>query len=343
MNDVTVEIDGQVFSFWESVAIDRSLDGLDQFKITGPFNPNDPEQRAAFVPFSYKQAIVRVDGERVTTGPIVTVDPDVGQDKIILAVSGYAEPGVLNDCASPHTEYPLEFDGLKLDAIAAKVAGAFNVGVSFEADPGAAFDRVALERTEKALSFLAKLAKQRGLLFTNDAQGRLVFFTPEPGRPVAAIFEGAPPFVSGSAGYNGQGFFGTVTGLSPFVIEAFSEEITLDNPLVPADVIRPHTITMEDTENADLQKVTTAARGRMYADSVAVTVNAQGWRAPSGNLWTPGDVVTLTAPGLMVYTPTSFLIRNAGLSRSSEGDTSKLGLILPESYTGQTPTRAPWA
>lgn len=343
MNNVAVEIDGSVFSFWESVTLDRSLDGLDQFKLAGPFDPNDPAQRAAFAPFAYKRAIISVDGERVTTGANVAVSVDVGRDKTLVALSGYAEPGVLNDCAMPQTSYPLEFDGLALDAIAAAVAGVFGVGVTFEAPPGAIFDRVALERTEKALPFLAKLAKQRGLLFTNDPQGRLVFFAPVPGRPVATIQEGAPPFVSGAVDYNGQNFFGTITGLSPFVIEAFSEVVTLDNPLVPADVIRPHTITMDDTENADLQKVTAAARGRMYADSVAVKLNVDGWRGPTKALWAPGDVITLLAPGLMVYNPTPFLIRRVGLNRTSDGDTAGLGLILPESYTGRAPGGIPWA
>ena len=59
--------------------------------------------------------------------------------------------------AGIHPPYPILRDQRQA------VAGAFGVGVSFEADPGATFDRVALERTEKALTFLAKLAKRQAM------------------------------------------------------------------------------------------------------------------------------------------------------------------------------------
>jgi hypothetical protein len=52
--------------------------------------------------------------------------------------------------------------------------------------------------------------------------------------------------------------------------------------------------------------------------------------------------VSVTAPSAMITRATDFIARNIKLSRTTEGKTAALTLVLPGSYTGEIPEALPW-
>ena len=106
-------------------------------------------------------------------------------------------PGILNDCTSPASSFPLEFNNQGLREIAVSLLEPFGIGVSFDVDQGAIFQRVASKPTDKVLKFLIGLAKQRNLIISNTEQGELLFTQSFQSPPfVANLEQGESPLLS---------------------------------------------------------------------------------------------------------------------------------------------------
>lgn len=341
-NEVTLLIDGENFKYWADLEIVRRLDSFATFSLSVPFDPDVPLLRDTFQPFSYKSAEARIDGEQLITG-VLFVRPVLNPSSNVVSCSGYSKPGVLNDCQFPQSTYPLEFDGLSLQTIADKAAHPFSIPVVFDTPPGPVFEQVAAQPSSKILAFLIGLAKQRGLLVSDNPGGELVFFKPiESGPAVAAVHQDQNRFLSGAPGFNGQQYFSSVTGLSPNEIARFSEEFTVENTKLEG-VIRPYTFSIEDTTDVDIQTTVRAKIGRMFADAINYEVTVQGWRDDNGDVWAPNKLVKLLAPGIMIYTESDLIIKSVTLKRAAEGgDTATLRLVLPGAFNGKIPEVLPW-
>jgi prophage tail gpP-like protein len=128
----------------------------------------------------------------VFKGTLLTPDPELSAGAKEITLQGYPLCGVLNDCTIPLAQYPAEYNGLNIKEIAEPIADAYGIKVIFDGDTGGAFTEVAVEPTEKVLEFLVKLSKQRKLLFTNDEQGRLVFFSPKSEKALSLLKKVSP-------------------------------------------------------------------------------------------------------------------------------------------------------
>lgn len=341
-NEVTLLIDGKEFKFWGGMNITRPLDSFAAFTLSAPFDPDVPLLRNTFQPFTYKSVVLKIDGEPLLTG-VLFPTPQLNPTSNVISGSGYSKPGVLNDCEFSPDAYPIEFNDVTLQTIADTAAQPFSVPVVFDASPGVAFEQVAAEPSAKILAFLIKLAKQRELLISDTVAGDLKFFAPiESGLAVAAIHQDEDRFIDGKPTFNGQQYYSSVTGLSPNTIARFSEQFTVVNPFM-AGIVRPHTFTISDTTDVDIQTVVRAKAGRMFADAVRYEISVQGWRDDTGNVWAPNTLVKLLAPGIMVYTESEFIVKSVRLSRGSDtGDTATLSLVLPGVYNGKIPEALPW-
>ena len=196
-DEVAILIDGKRFRFWDTVRITRAIDTMDTVEFGAPFDAEAPGFKDTFRPFSFKTVVITVGGAPLFTGTMVTVNPVIENARKIVSVSGYSLPGVLNDCTSPASSFPLEFDNQGLREIATALAAPFGISVEFLADQGAVFERVASEPGKKVLAFLTELAKQRNLVISSSSRGKLVFLqSSESGQPVARLQQGSAPVLS---------------------------------------------------------------------------------------------------------------------------------------------------
>ena len=344
-SQVTILVDGKQFAFFSSYTITEIIDSLDSFEFGGPFDDTIQVYRDAFRPLSYNPCAVYYGPDLVFNGIMIAPASESNVDSKTLSVVGYPRCGVLNDCPMPITKYPVEFLNQNLQSISKTMAQPFGIPVEFQADPGNIFEKVAPEPEQNVLNFLSPLAQQRGILLTNNPQGGLLFWTANiDGIPVASIREGELPYLSCKPAFGPQNYYSHITGLSPTEDEKPAESFTVANPfLVNRGVIRPFTYTVEDGKDTDLQASVTAKAARMFANSGSYELRVQGHRDQNGNKWKKNTLISVLAPGGMIYRETIFIIRSPRLTRDSEsGDTTVMNLVLPEAYSSEIPEVVPW-
>ena len=341
-DEVAILVDGKRFRFWDQVRIVRSLDAMDMVEFGAPFDSELPGFKDTFRPFSFKTVVITVGGTPLFTGTMVSVNPVIGNDRKTVSVSGYSLPGVLNDCTPPASAFPLEYDGQGLREIATALAAPFGLTVDFQAEPGAIFERVAIEPGKRILTFLAELAKQRKLVISSTPLGKLVFLrSVETGTPVARLQQGQPPILSITPFFSPQEYYSHITGMESVVMGLAGSQFTVKNPRLTG-VTRPLTFGAPDTLDADVKSAVEAKVGRMFGNMVSYSVRVSTWRDPSGELWAPNTLIQLLAPDAMIYAEYKFVIRSVEFNRDRASETATLNLVIPGAFSGKIPEGLPW-
>lgn len=338
-NEVAILVEGERFRFWQSAEINLSMDSIDTFSFSAPFEPSIQKYRDVFKPLSFKPVQVYVGGELIINGTMTSINPAVSNNSRVFSVGGYSLPGVLNDCDFPAEEYPIEFNNLGLQDIAETAAKIFGLETQFDAPPGDVFERVAAEPGEKVLQFLIKLAQQRNLLIGNTLEGKLLFLQSTQESSGVSLKEGKLPFLGGAPNYAAQQYFSSITGLAPTTSSKNADDFTAENPFL--EDIRPNVFKITDAVSADVQSTVNSKIGRMFASAIPVPVTVYGWKVPDGDLWKPNMKIKLQSDGMMIYNETEFLIRSVSLSRATS-DQATLNLVLPEAFEGKIPESLPW-
>lgn len=369
---VQLRIERQRFEHWQTVEIERSIDSYSTVKFDAPFEPEAKEFRDLFRPFSYKAIEVFVDDGAIFTGTLVEVEPDQDPNSTHVGVSCYARPAVMHDCDAPKDAYPLEFNGMDILQIAQQICGAFGFtasvdqgsierdGSTIDAEfikkaqkrgrrggliggKGSKFARLELHPGDNPQDFLAGLAKQRGVVMTDDPAGNLLLWNSVfTGSPVARLEVGRPPVIKVTPSFNPQGYYSEMTAWTPSTRHKLGIDYTQPNPLAPAGVIRPHSFKPDDTDSGDAPTAAKAKMARMFGNMVSWEVELPTWRDPQGNLFQPNTTVTLKAPRAMIYKETELLVRTVVMKQSAEAFSSKLTLVLPGAFSAEFPETFPW-
>lgn len=342
VEDVGLAIDGKVFRAWEKVDVKRSLDTFSTTEFSAPFEPERKEFRDTFRPFKFQKVTVQSGDQRLFTGSMLGVNPDLAADKRSVSVTCYAAPAVLHDCTEPASSLPLEFKKLKLQAIAAELCRPFGLEVDFRGEDGAIFDKVKIDPTKKIFEFIVDVAQHRSFVFTDNTFGQLLCWrSTEPGKPVARLREGEPPLTNVEPSFSPQDYFSEITGFGPAKRGRTGSKFTVQNPWLP-DVLRPHSFRLDKIEKGDVPEAVNGKIARMFADMVSYKVDVATWRQPDGEIWRPNTTVTLFAPSAMVYREFEFLVRDVTLSADAKSHSATLNLILPGVFSGKIPEKLPW-
>jgi prophage tail gpP-like protein len=283
-------------------------------------------------------------GELQFNGYLLTPDPELQAEAAEITLQGYPLCGILNDCTFPPSKYPLGYYNVTLQNIADSAAAAYGITVVCKDGPGAPFAEVTVEPTEKVLSFLLKLAQQRKFLFTNDENGRLVFYKAAKQSAFAQFKQGKLPLLSVAARFNAQGFYSHITGHAKSDTLQKALSYTYENKyLINKGVSRHETILVDDAETlADLENAVKAHAGRMFAGCISYSLKCAGHLNDTGKLFKKGMTVCVEAPGAMITRQTNFTARNIKLTRDETGKTAELELVLPGSFTEETPEALLW-
>jgi prophage tail gpP-like protein len=234
--------------------------------------------------------------------------------------------------------------GINMKGIADAACEPYSIPVIFDGEPGPDFTEVSIEPTDKILDFLSRLAKQRNLLFTNNEKGQLVFFNPKSEKAFVSFAEGKLPLISVKPKFDAQNFFSHITGFGKTDAEYPSLSYTFENRyLINKGITRHQSLTIEDSETiSDLENAVKAHAGRMFADCVNYEVLCENHVNEKNEVFQKGMSVCLSAPSAMINNETAFIARTVKLSRTTEGKTAALTLVLPGAYTGEIPEALPW-
>jgi len=354
---VKLTIGGTTYSGWESVSIESALDTMaDAFSMSGPFDPSRAEMVSAFKPFGYQNVKLEIDDQLLLTGRIESVSPSTSESDRAINVQGRSLTGSLIDCQIDGQGY--SFAGMSLKSIATKLAKPFGINVSSTAgigpvkakasaptttaDAAKPLDESRADPGQAVGDYLQSIAKPSGLLLTATETGDLLIMRPSAsGAPVAALIEGIGHVKSVSASYNGTGRWSNYRVLQQ---QDGKTNITGKATDQAIKIYRPKVVTGSDGDAKSATKSAEMQRALSFAESIQVSVQVTGWRPGNGKpVWTPGQVVTLKAPGAFIMRETVFIIRRRTLTLdASEGRTSTLDLVLPSTYSGTMPGSYPW-
>ncbi len=336
---------GDFFGFWQNVEIKRSIDCYSEASFEAPFEPNRPEFRRTFRPFTFKPMKVLHELKPLFVGTLVDIRPDLTPSSRTVCVSGYALPGVLQDCHSPapSSEKPFEFKNVGFRAICETLCAPFGISVDFQADEGAPFEKVKLEIDKEIQSFLVELAKQRNLVLSNTRDGKLLCWRSiDVGKPVCHFTAGKLPLSNISASFSPQDYFSELTGFAQKKKHKQSARATQLNPWL-RDILRPHSFKLDDTDRGDAPEATRVKIAKMFAGMASFDItDIPTWRDPQGDMWEPNTTITLLAPDVMCYRRTELLVREVCLKQDANGESASLNVVLPGAYSGVIPTELPW-
>jgi prophage tail gpP-like protein len=336
MDEMKIEIGGKSFHGWESFSLARTIDSCaDGFSMTSIFDPENLDILNAFKPFGYQDCIVKIDEEIILTGTVEVTSPSINDGNNEINVQGRSKTGILVDCSIYDVGF--QFDGLKLSAIAQKLCQKHGITVIVNNDSGIISEARA-NPGDTIFEFLNKLAKDNGLILSNDYLGNLVISKYEKNVSVASIIEGDSPVKSVACNYNGTQRFSIYNLLQ-------QQDGTPDISGIAIDNIkyRPKIITGATGDAKEITKAAEWQRALAYAESIQVSVTVSGWRNDFDRLWTPGDTIILLSPGTFILKETEFIIAESVLKLDNgTGRTTDLRLVLPSTFTGQTPEGYPW-
>lgn len=334
---------GDEFRFWSDIEIRDAIDSYSTVSFTAPFEAERQEFREVFRPFTFKPLQVKVGGEDFFSGTMVGIFPEVTPESRSVKVDGYALPGVLQDTTEPASRVPLEFNKVTLRDIAEQLAKPYGIDVEFRESPGATIDKATLEVDQSPQELLAELAKQRNLIISNTAAGAVLFWRSiTAGNPVARLRQGQSPVGSVSPSFSPQSYFSEITGFAKAKNGRPGSQYTAQNPFLDA-VLRPHSFQVDDAAPAETPDAVRAKLGRMFANMASWVVDGiPGWRDPQGKLFRPNTTITLIAPDAMIYRETELLIRAVNYRQDAEEKSCSLELVLPGSFSGETPSQLPW-
>ena len=176
---VMLSIGGAVFDEWTRVDITRSLDDIsagfslelrdaDRSMESWPFASLAALRRS---PDRWSEVTLSIDGQPVLVGWIDEIAPPAAEGDVSVTITGRDKSGDLVDCAAT-VDGPAEFRKVTVLQVAKKICEPFGITVKADVDVGEAFDRVAIDPGETAMSAIEKLARQRALVVTSRTSCR---------------------------------------------------------------------------------------------------------------------------------------------------------------------------
>lgn len=342
-DSISILIDNNLFSFFTEYSITFDIDTFDTFSFSAPFDDSLKIYRDSFRPFSYKSIIVYYGKNLIFTGILLAPESSTFPDKKELSITGYSKPGILNDSMMPISSFPLEFNNQTLEQITTVCLKPYGIKYNFLSSSGNPFEKISLEIENNIFSFLSELAKQRGLLISNDEFGKLIFWQPSSNNPVASFKEEELPLISVEPMFDYQKFYSHITGIKPTTEEKDSVKYTYENKyLINQGILRAYNFVLEDIEDGEIRQAVISKAGRMFSESAQYKLTVQGHMDRNGDLYKKNTAITLLSPSAMIYSETKFLIKSLRLSRNNSGDTTEFSLVLPGIYNGSLPEVFPW-
>ncbi len=327
---VTLHVNGNVYQTWTRVRISQGLKrGCSDFQFETP-----GEYFPSIQPFM--PCIIKDDGDTVLTGYVDCVEPDVSARESRTVISGRSKILDLVDCMPAFATN--QFNGYALDAIARTMAAAFGIDLVIgpNVDVGAAFPDATFERAEKAFAFIARLARQRGLLLVDDSLGDLVLATLGTDRAPASLVMGPGGNVFRAKGtLDGKERYSQYTIRSQCGIHATGGTVQNAVAAVAYDGAVPRYRPWAGI--AESSALTSAAQDRANweaahrsGQAVKATLSVPGWRA-AGMLWQLNQIVACLVPRLGL--DTDLLIGEVTFSDDAEaGRVTELTVQPPSAF-----------
>jgi len=299
------------------------------------------------------------DGKRVITGTILNYSSSIAGESSLTGISGYSKAGVLEDCEIPLESYPLQSDNLTLKEIAEKYCKPFGVGVKVVDEvsgvgldsftSGEAFlsgflgvdkkyTKVTAEPGESVKNFLSKLAKERGIILTHDANGDLVFIKVGIDKKSQATYTESKTSTKISLSVNGQAIHSAVSAQSQASTGTDVPGLeTVKNPLLT--YYRP---TVKEQTSGDNNYIVSHARQIMATElsNIQLTIESNDWYWFDGrknNMILQNQIIDVVSPSNYLAKKTRWFVESVDLTGDETKTVAVIKAVMPEVYTEENP------
>jgi prophage tail gpP-like protein len=332
VNNVPID---EVISGSLKVSIDSAARG---WTAVVPFDPSAPmseffaNRAALFKPFQYLWAAVYLGGSLQCFGILFGVRPSINDAGRHLILSGWSNTAnaIDSDMLPPY-----EVNNITLQKHAKNLLTPFGIEVVWSGGVDKPFKRVTANKTDKTMDHLISLAKQRNLLVTCDADGKVNIHEVGGGFSLVTIEEGKPPFRELEFDLDGRKRFGLYTVLSQSPRRA--NNATAIDSSVPIE--RHRTTTANEADDADMKAAALREASKAIADALTIPFPVNSWYSDDllqMNLWESNSLVTVVSPTLFIPNGFDFLIRAVEYRFDDDGARATLDLVPPQAYTGKS-------
>jgi prophage tail gpP-like protein len=286
------------------------------------------------------QVTITLAGTQVINGFIEVRQAVVNARSHGVQVQGRSRTGDL--VSSSAIIKPGHFKDQTFEAIAKRAIQPFGINMTLKNLPEGAsrpFKMAQVFHGETVFQFLERLARQRGIIMTDDPNGNLIGGGLDPSAGSAATLEEGRNIVDARALIRDDIVASKIEGYgqnsgsdSMWGAEASQIKATADNPTMGR--YKPLLILAEDPlTKRDLQDRVDREQAQRIGTAVQCSVTVQGWHKPGGGLWREGEVLTVKAPSLFPNPGgmQSLAVEQVTYAQDpTGGTTTTLDMVLPQ-------------
>lgn len=332
-----VKINDRLYYSFDAITINYKLDSVaSAFSIKARFNPDSEFHKEIFKPLQYQEVELFDNNDNLKlTGIILNTALASASVRELQTISGYSKSGIIEDVNIPFSAYPLEKNNVSLNDVVRNVLSPFNINYSISADVlndmNLNYARTTASPTESIKGFLSKLAAQRNIILSHDASGDLLFTRPNVNATPKYLLTDQNT-LSMSLAVNGQAMHSQIDVIrQPSKNNSGVSTVdTASNNLVNAN--RPIVKILTSGTDTDTKK---AADNLLAAELRGITLSVALNNVISVDC---GDIVEVINKEVYIYDRTRFMVSEIAHSESITGDNMILTLVLPETFSGGSPT-----
>lgn len=269
---------------------------------------------------------VWIGGDKVLTGYVDATPISYDAQQVSVGVKGRSKTADLVDCAAAFGKG--QWQGRKIESIAADLAGAYDVRVLTEVATGGTISDHQIQPGETVYESLSRLLNLRQLLSTDNADGNLVLINPGSGGRASTALELGKNVLSADSPLDYKDVYSTYVckgqraGTDLDAAETIAESVS---QATDSNVKRNRLMVITQTGQVDTQMCRDRVRYEaLYraAKAVESTYTVQGWRQADGNLWLPNQLVHVR-DGVIGFDD-DLLIIEVAYRISSQGTTTQI-------------------
>lgn len=339
---ITLQIGTEKLSGFTGLQVERAIDAAaDAFSFSLPWNPTT-NNITRFKPFNPQIVKVRVDDELLLTGYVEKNSFATSGNAKVLNIEGRSASGTLLDwSAGP----PFQFQEMTFNQLNTAMYRNFDstasAGVAFASPDTESISEVSITIGDKMYGVFSKIASGHGLWGIPTATGRLEYKQISSySAAVAQLEEGKGAVKSVSTTHDITKRFQKY-----LVVGAYEGDPTAESEVSDPETFglakRGRLITELSQQTTSISEAAKFSRSKAMIDAYSAVCEVDGWRY-NGDLWAPGTIITLKAPGAYILSASRFMIRKVVYGMSAGGQVARLELAIPEAFDNTELRAYPW-
>ncbi len=341
---ISLQIDNKELRGFTGLTVTRSVNACaDAFSFALPWRATT-QNLGLFCPFSLPVVKILVETdlkkETLLSGYLEKETFGVVAEANTLNIEGRSAAGILLDIAAQ----PYQLDNLTFNQISTAFYKSLDprarVGIAYAEPDTQTISEVQVNVGDTQFGVLSKIAQALGLYPCPQTNGRLKFQKIDTKKNFATLEQGKGVVRSVSATYDSTKRFQEYLAVGNFVGK--QSHATVQDSQNFGLAKRGRSIAENKQETTTIEASAKNLRANALRNSFNVSAVVDGWHY-KGELWQPGQLVSLTAPGVYINSPFQLLIQKIDYKLdTSGGQTSTLEFVHPSVYDGSEPKGMPW-